>query len=116
MAFTIDTVVSRAREILQDAEKDRYADQRLVDGLNLAITDMMRIRPDIPSLQTTIPNFPYKAADLGQSVLVPFNQKYMSPVVAYVAGWVELADDEFAVDNRAVSLLMRFQTQLVVGG
>lgn len=116
MSFTIEYPIARAREILQDLDRQRYPDQTLLDALNIAITSMMRVRPDIVSLQGDIPGFPYDTGSLDGSVLFPVSQQFIEPVVVFVAGWAELRDDEFAVDNRANVLITRFASQLTMGG
>lgn len=116
MIFTIDTVANRAREILQDADGDRYSDLRLVEALNLALSTMRRVRPDIPSLWKDIPGFPYTSLSLGQGIVLPVDAQYLEPLVFYVAGYAELADDEFTTDGRANTLLTRFTSQLAMGG
>ncbi len=116
MSFPIDQVVVNARAILQDPLGDRYAEQRYVDALNMALAEMQRIRPDIPALFAADPGFPYALTDLDQGIQLPVDGKYLSPITAFVAGWIELADDEFTVDNRAATLLTRFGSQLTMGG
>jgi hypothetical protein len=116
MSFTIDYVIGRAREILQDDAKDRYSDDRLLNALNIAIASMQRVRPDIPELWSDIVRYPYSGADLGGTTLIPVHQQYMESLVAFVAGWAELADDEFTVDGRASVLMTRFTSQMMMGG
>lgn len=114
--FTLEYTLKMARVLLQDAEKERYSDAELLDSLNMAITEMQRIRPDIPALFQPIQGFPWTTTSLNQGNLLPVDGKYFSPLVSFVTGWAELRDDEFATDNRAVTLLTRFQSQLTMGG
>lgn len=116
MAITLDQLAEQARFLLKDADKVRYPDDILAGALNVAITDMMRIRPDIVSLNGTITGFPYDGGSLSSGLALPVDDQFFGPLIAFVVGWVELVDDEFAVDNRAVTLLTRFQNQLVMGG
>lgn len=114
--FTLDDVVYQARNMLQDTLKERYTDQHILAGLNVAVSEIKRIRPDIIDLQGSVPSFPYSAQQLGTQVQIPVEDMYFGPLISFTVGWAELADDEFAVDNRAATLLGRFTTQLMVGG
>ena len=116
MIFTIDTVIARAREILQDPLQDRYSNVRLMEALNLGLSAMRRVRPDIPALWEPITGFPFTTSDLGRGLVLPVDAQFLEPLVAYVAGYTELADDEFAVDGRANTLMTRFTAQLTMGG
>jgi len=115
VSFAVVTIIDRARETLQDLEKDRYSDQRLLDALNMAISSMQRVRPDITALWDVIPDYPYSANNIA-GTLLPVSQQFLEPLVAFVIGWVEVSDDEFATDNRANTLLTRFTAQLMIGG
>lgn len=115
-AFTIDDVLYQVRNMLQDQEKERYTDTHLLSSLNTAVSDMRRIRPDIVALQGVVPNYPFNTSHLNQGVRVPVDDMYYGPLISFVVGWTELADDEFTVDNRAATLLARFTNQLVAGG
>lgn len=116
MAYSLDSILRQARTIIQDQDKERYSDQQLLDGVNVALGEMKRIRPDILTLQATLSNFPYGPQQLNAGVSLPVDDMFIGPVVGFVSGWAELSDDEFTVDSRASQLLQRFQSQLLVGG
>lgn len=113
MDYTLDQIVADARAILQDQDADRYADQRFITAINLALSTMRSARPDITSIRNTIQDFPYTTIDLGMDKVLPLSHQFAPAVVSYVAGWVELADDEFTVDGRAAMLLSNFSASLV---
>lgn len=116
MSFSVDDVLAAARDLLQDDEKVRYNDVRLIRALNLAISNMRRVRPDIVALWQSIPNYPYTSGTVGGGVLLPVDDQFFDPLVSFVAGWVEMADDEFTIDNRANTLITRFSSQITLGG
>jgi len=119
MAWTVDQVVNEARRILQDENAItgyRYTDDHILTALNGGLGEVRRIRPDLFILSLTDDLPVYVAADITAQTPLPIHDMFTMPLVSYVAGWIELADDEFTVDNRAVSLLTRFTQQLVMGG
>lgn len=115
-SLTVNDILYQARLILQDTAAERYSDTNLLFALNFAISDMRRIRPDIIALQGTVQDFPFNTTQLAQNVRVPVDDMYYAPLVAFVAGWAELADDEHVDSTRAGSLLQRFASQLMLGG
>jgi len=120
MAWTVDQVVNEARRILQDENATigyRYTDDHILTALNGGLGEVRRIRPDLFILTLDTDQLPtYVAADITAQTPLPIHDMYTMPLVAYISGWLELSDDEFTVDNRAVSLLTRFTQQLVMGG
>lgn len=120
---TIDDVLTEARYLLNDVgvagSPYRFSQALLLQLLNTALREVYRYRPDAVignftqgvltyNLTTT-----YLLADLGTAIAFPFDERlFFSPVVAYVAGKAELADDEFVDNNRAMMLLSAFKQQL----
>ena len=115
MSITYGTVVREVRGILQDeAVPLRYPDQTLVDAINLAIDEMWRIRPDLfhgPSLLAGQP--PHIVVTLAAPApVIDLPAFYHTSLVAFVAGWAELRDDQFTQDGRAATLLKAFSDSL----
>jgi len=108
--MTVGDVVALVRDILSDTyEPYRYDDEQVLRALNTGLLQMRRLRPDLfQSLKYVTPS--YTTADMGETI--PLETFYVPSLAEYSAGYIELADDEFAVDGRAVSLLNRFTTQL----
>lgn len=119
MNLTIDDAIAEARRMLADSNGTigyRYDDATLVAALNSALLEARRLRPDLfrAYYGQGLPQF--TTASLASSTALPINEMYMPPIASFMAGWVELTDDEFTVDGRAATLLQRFAAQLTVGG
>lgn len=133
---TLDDIQTEVREILNDTITPyRYADAWFVQVFNTAIRDLYRIRPD-----AYIGNFTqgvlsanamntYSTTDLqvidgfanptppSPATPLPFDDRlFTGPIVFYIIGRIELNDDEFADNNRAMTLLQAFRAQLVGPG
>ena len=123
MSWTLNEVVDETRRILQDTVDTapggfRYEDEAYITALNYGIIEMRRIRPDIFAGRFTDPLPKYT---VGQLITLPatdvaLNDQWISPLTAYMAGWIETTDDEFTMDGRAGLFLQRFTTQLMMGG
>ena len=134
MAKTWQNLIDEARVILQDTEDPtRYTDAILLAKLNRGLQELGRIRPDafwdrfsgddvvIPEVADTDPD-PVTDPDefdedegavvaLDDDVDIPM--MFYAPLVYWVAGSAELADDEFVNDGRAMTLLTQFKAMVV---
>lgn len=112
MPKSIDDALTDARVILNDTAGDRYTDADLISDLNSAISMTKMIRPDAFILGEVLPEF--TVADLGQvpATDFPLPEVFYQSFVYYLAGNAELRDDEFAVDNRAMTLLAAYRRNL----
>lgn len=112
MPKSIDDALTDARVILNDAAGDRYTDDDLVSDLNSAISMTKMLRPDTFKLGEALPEF--TTADLEQipATDFPLPEIFYQSFVYYLAGNAELRDDEFAVDNRAMTLLAAYRRNL----
>lgn len=108
MAKTIGGVITDARVILNDAAGDRYTDTELISDFNNAISQSKALRPDAFILGEALTE--YTTADL--AVDFPLPEIFVQSFVYYLAGNAELRDDEFAVDNRAMTLLAAYRRDL----
>jgi len=108
---TISDIVTSSRELLQDGTVPyRYDDARLVRTYNSALREAFRIRPDLfLGVSYVLPT--YSDADLAVDLIV--EEQYYNAIVAFIVGWTEMSDDEFALDQRAAALLTAFRNQLV---
>lgn len=132
---TIDDIQTEVRQILNDQQVPyRYSDQWLIQVVNTAMRDLYRIRPDAyignftsGVLSANLTNT-YSVNDLQvingvanplpPTPATPFpvdDRLFYGPVVFYVCGRIELNDDEFADNNRAMTLLQAFRVQLGAG-
>jgi hypothetical protein len=112
MPKTIDDALTDARVILNDTAGDRYTDADLISDLNSAISMTKMLRPDVFRLGEALPEF--TVADLAQlpATDFPLPEIFYQSFVYYLAGNAELRDDEFAVDNRAMTLLSAYRRNL----
>jgi hypothetical protein len=108
MPKTIGGVITDARVILSDVAGDRYTDDELISDFNNAISQTKTLRPDAFILGEALPE--YTSADLAEDF--PLSEIFVQSFVYFLAGNAELRDDEFAVDNRAMTLLAAFRRDL----
>lgn len=127
--WTANDVVKRARRLLQDtAEPYRFPTSDLIDLYNDSLVNAVRIRPDIlyngatdftsntskaPTLAPTGTTEAELLAEL-EATDLPVHERYVTPLAMYISGFAALSDDEFTVDNRAVTLLRKFE-QILTG-
>lgn len=117
---TIDDAVSEARLVVNDALAPyRNQDATVIAYLNSALRAVYAIRPDafIGNFTTGVistTQLPtYDVTDLGTSTAFPLDDRhFFNPVVAYMAGRIELGDDEFTESARSSQLLAAFVQQL----
>lgn len=112
MAKSIDAIINDVRVILNDEDADRYTDAQLISSMNNALSTTKSIRPDVFILGEALPEF--TETDLGQDPETdfPLPDIFAQSFVYYLAGEAELRDDEFAVDNRAMTLLGVYRRNL----
>jgi len=112
MPRNIDDALRDARVILNDEAGDRYTDEDLISDMNSAISMTKMLRPDVFKLGEALPEF--TTADLNQNPATdfPLPDIFYQSFVYYLAGNAELRDDEFAVDNRAMTLLGAYRRNL----
>lgn len=115
MAKTYATLLTEAREVLQDTlEPYRYSDDLLINKLNRGLQSMGRIRPD--AFWDTFANGDIVIPEVTTGTLAttfPLPMQFYSPLVSFVVAWAEIVDDEFTNDGRAAALLANFKTELV---
>lgn len=111
MARTVQAVVDRVREILQDANGVRYPEAELRGYIVDAIVEARSVRPDlfVASYQTPLPD----SLALADPLHLP--DQFFTTVCYYVSGRAELRDDEWAVDGRAMTLLKTLTQKLTTG-
>lgn len=109
---TVATLVAQARVLLQDRiEPYRYADSEMLDGLNNAVMEARKLRPDFfLTNSSSLPS--YTVVD--STTLSAIDPMYRTAFLYYVIGYVQLRDDEDTQDNRAVGFLNKFIAQLTL--
>jgi hypothetical protein len=126
MAKTYASLLTEAREILQDTNTDptlqRYTDQTLLDQLNRGLQELYRLRPDayydlwddtaedflVPSLTTAA--LPDVASYLNP---FPLAMMFYDPLVNWVIGTIEAIDDEFTQDARSAQFRNAFKAAVI---
>jgi hypothetical protein len=125
---TLDDAVTEIRAIVNDSNTNfqRFSNQLVVQKINTALREVYRYRPDafIGNFTQGVfgnnsPLVTYSITDLGLTPATPWpidDRLFFTCVVFYVAGILDLSDDEFSDDNRAMTLLAAFRTELVGPG
>jgi hypothetical protein len=119
MAKTYQTLVTEARELLQDTDTDqkRYTDATLLNILNRGLHDLSRIRPDLTytaysANSLEVPEIVESAPGAGQVAWTdtwPWEMWFYNRMVEYVVALAEVTDDEYTVDGRAALMLQQFR-------
>jgi hypothetical protein len=124
VAKTLDDLVAEIRLMLKDRrEPYRYSQADVLEGINTAFREVKRLRPDafVEYVTVTEPAFlpiampDYTEADLAQDppTPLPIEEMFYNAIVYHVVGKIQLGDDEFAVDNRAMTLLAACRQMLM---
>ena len=119
---SIDDALFEARTIVNDTQQPyRNQNSTLIVYLNTALRLLYSLRPDAfigdfsSGIITNNAVETYYTTDLGLSPPTPFpvdDRLFYAPVVSYIAGRIEISDDEFSEDSRAVQLMAAFKQQL----
>jgi hypothetical protein len=118
---TLDDAITEIRMIINDNDLSapRYTQDLVLSKINTALRDVYKYRPDAfignftQGVLTNNPVSTFEDADIGTALPWPVDDRFFfSPVVMYVAGILDLSDDEFSDDNRAMTLLTSFKQQL----
>lgn len=109
---TVQDYVDECRVLLQDSVIPyRYTTDQLVQGLNLALLEARKLRPDLfLSWNWIIPA--YSSGNLAESVTI--EPMYRGAFIYYMVGRAQLRDDETTQDQRAVAFMSMFRSQLLV--
>lgn len=115
---SIGSVLTEARTLLQDKDNTnpayRYSDAELMEAFNGAMAEVKLKRPDLFlglfDLRATLPL--YLTTDM--ALVFPLPEIYYNAVIYYVVGRSSLRDDTYADDSRAVTMMNKFTSQLLV--
>lgn len=123
MAKTYQSLITEARELLQDTDTDtqRYTDATLLNILNRGLHDLSRIRPDLTytvfaSNSANVPEIVTSTPGTGQVAWAdtfPWEMWFYNRLVEYVVAVAEVTDDEYTVDGRAALLLQMFRNSSI---
>jgi len=131
---TVSEYLAIARLGLQDAVSPyRYPDTTLLGALNIGLSEMGRIRPDVfldlkyqrplrkgdtddgsPPVYTPddVVLNPDGTYSLGKGTLVPVPGKYVSSLDWFINGWSQFLDVTDTQDARAQGFMAKFQSHL----
>ena len=110
-ALLQDTLQTEATSPVQDAPVYRYTDADLIAAFNGAMLETRAKRPDLflaLGLRSTVPRF--AASDMGKPF--PLDLSVYDAFVYFLVGRMELREDTFATDGRAVTMMNKFVSQL----
>lgn len=124
---TLDDAVNEIRMLINDNDPDgyRFTQTQVLQKINTALREVYRYRPDAyvgnftQGILSANSPMTYDSTDLGKNPATAFpldDRLFFSPVVFYVVGMLDLTDDEFADDNRAMTVLAAFRNQLIGPG
>lgn len=115
MAIVPSSVIATAREILQDTVADyRYTDASLYVGLNMALREAKRLRPDIWLSEGKLQPVPtITTTNAGEPL--PIDEQFENAITFFVVGWAELRDDQYSQEGRAPALMGQFKQSLIGG-
>lgn len=106
---TVQDYVTQGRVLLQDTvEVYRFTNANFLAGLNQALLESRRVRPDL-WIDTSVPSF-----STVDATAVAFDEQYRSALLFYMCGYVQLIDAEETQDARAVVFLGKF-TSILTG-
>lgn len=116
MAKTYQNLIDEARTLSQDTDSTSYRneDSVYIDKLNRALQELGRIRPDA-----------YWSTFVGEDIVIPeileaglgvtFEppMQFYAPIVMFIVGQIEMIEDEFSDDGRAMAMLSSFKQSVV---
>lgn len=118
MAKTLDNLVDEVRLMLKDRRVPyRWTQTDVLAAINSGFRETKRVRPDIylnVAGDIALPNFVEADLGLATPTAFPIDEIFFMALVFYATGKLQLGDDEFTVDNRAMTLLSAFR-QLLLG-
>jgi len=109
---TVTEYISAARMLLQDrVEPYRYDTADLLFGLNTAILEARKVRPDLFSSST--PCAALQQFTTVDTTAVRMDQQYRMALVYYICAQAQLRDDEATQDARAGGFFGKFTASLL---
>ena len=118
MAYAIGDLVTMCRNMVNDTVQEsgdfRYSNQEFMDAFNDAMMQARAKRPDLfltIGLRNPLPY--YGTNDITANTAFPLDQMVFPAFMFYLCGRIELKEDTFSDDNRAVTLMNKFVSQLL---
>lgn len=108
----LSDVTDLCRDLLNDSRSPfRWVDDLLIRFLNQAFLEAKQLRPDL-FISTAGVVTKYTSANLSDGTEFPIDDMYLMVITEFVVGMVEMTDDEFTVDGRAVTFLTVYRRAL----
>ena len=103
--------IDEARRLIQDEVAPyRYSDASMLDALHLGMLELKRLRPEV-FFGTSIPG----TSTVGSTITI--DESCQTALVYFLAGHVQLNDDEPSQDQRGAAFINKFNSSLTkVGG
>jgi hypothetical protein len=120
MAYAIGDLVTMCRNMVNDTIEEgstpsfRYSNQEFMDAFNDAFIQARAKRPDAflaIGLRAALPY--YTVTDVTNNTAFPLDPMFFPAFMFYMCGRIELKEDTFSDDNRAVTLMNKFTSQLL---
>ena len=109
---SVGDMVDAACVLLQDVDHDRYALPSVYAALNAALVEAKKYRPDFYRGLASTPQY-----SIGDSTApINFPEEYRVALVRYIAGTIQLQDNEDVSDQRATVLLNTYTAKLLSMG
>ena len=105
---TLQTIIDEARVLLNDDDKVRYSDARLLSYANQALAEARRVRPDL-----FLGSFGSGASTYVLTDTSPLPLEYEPYLQDYIVGRSNSRDDEYTLDGRATAFIVRFKSGLL---
>ena len=118
-------LIDQARFLLQDTVESRYryANEQLLAACHLACLTTKAVRPDLffgrslaeGSAGGCFPAPPYEESQYAtyRAYPAPVAEIYHQPFIFFIAGYVEIVNEEYTGADRAGALLASFRRQLL---
>ncbi len=120
---TYQDLLDEARGFVNDAETPyRDEDATYIRHINRGLQEIGRVRPDalfaLFSANTlNVPVVIESGSPTGNQVLISadfqLDMQFYPPLLSYVVGMIELKEDEFTDDGRAITLITAFRNSLL---
>lgn len=120
---TYQDLLDEARGFVNDAVSPyRDADATYIRHINRGLQEIGRIRPDamfslFSANALNVPVVIASGSPAGNEVLISaefqLDMQFFPPLVSYVVGMIEIKEDEYSEDSRAVALITAFRNSLL---
>lgn len=102
--------IDEARRLIQDEDAPyRYSDESMLDALHLGMLELKRLRPEV-FFGRSIPS----TSTVGSTITI--DESCQTALVYFLAGHIQLNDDEPSQDERGAAFITKFNNMMVKAG